>query len=360
MLLTVSTVMDELSNVRRFVAGNLAGGVDHMVVVLDAPTAEGQTEVAAWLEGRPQVTCIPAGEDWWAGDRPEPLNERQRINANVLRHVLTRFAWAEWLFHIDSDEIVQVDRPLLDTVSAETTAVRLAPLEAVSQMHWDGDPRLFKTLLGDDDLALLHALGVVARPHNDAYFHGHVDGKVGVRPGSMAWLRLHQVVDDDGRPVATFGHESLRLFHYESYSRDDFVRKWSAMTASGPSPRFRPERRGTAAAVRALIGRGLDDERAAAYLSRVFERTIVDDMETLRDLGMLVEADPGSGGHIPPELPRGARSALLGALDELGGESKRRFDAPESPGSRPAAGARKRSQPRRRGARRARKRWRRA
>ncbi len=38
----------------------------------------------------------------------------------------------EWLFHIDGDEAVQLDRTLLDTLDPEWRAVLLVPLEAVS------------------------------------------------------------------------------------------------------------------------------------------------------------------------------------------------------------------------------------
>ena len=34
----VSTVKDTLANLQRYVDGNLAGGADHLVVFLDAPT----------------------------------------------------------------------------------------------------------------------------------------------------------------------------------------------------------------------------------------------------------------------------------------------------------------------------------
>src|SRR5688572_18815172 len=107
MLFTASTVKDTLPNVQRFVRGNLAGGVDHMVVLLDAPGAEDQREVRAWLEEQPNVTTVPTDKEWWAGDRPGQLNVRQRTNVNVVKQVLGGFDWAEWLFHIDGDEIVQ-------------------------------------------------------------------------------------------------------------------------------------------------------------------------------------------------------------------------------------------------------------
>jgi hypothetical protein len=314
-----------------------------MFVLLDAAGAEGQAEVREWLDAQPHVTCIRTGKEWWAGDRPGQLNVRQRTNANLLKHVLSGFDWAEWLFHIDGDEIVQVDRAVLEAVPTDFPAVNLAPLEAVSRMHWDEDPTWFKTLLDDDDLALLHALGVIDRPSNGIYFHGHVDGKSGIRPRAEGWLGLHKPVGADREPPETFRHDALRVLHYESYSGEDFVRKWTAMVASGPTANFRPARGNTAAALRALIGKNLGEEKARTYLMRLFERTTEDDFETLRDLGLLVEADPRTGSHTPQAFPPGGHDAVLAALDEFRGQPKRRFHPPQGQGPgdpRPVKGVR--------------------
>ena len=139
MLFTASTVKDSAANLRRFVTGNLAGGIDHLVVFVDAPEA---TDPAALevLESHPSVTCVRTGEEWWQGDRPGQLNTRQRINANLTKAVLSRVPGAEWVFHIDADEIAQVDRAALASAPADARVVRLAPLEAVSQRAWAADP----------------------------------------------------------------------------------------------------------------------------------------------------------------------------------------------------------------------------
>jgi len=335
MLFTASTVKDSLPNVQRFVRGNLAGGVDHMVIFLDAAGADGQREVREWLEEQPHVTVIRTGKEWWAGDKPGQLNVRQRINVNLLKHVLAKFDWAEWLFHVDGDEIVQVDRGVLDHVPEDVVAVRLAPLEAVSRKRWDDDPTWFKTLLDDDDLALLHALGVIERPANGVYFHGHVEGKPGMRPRAEGWLTLHRAVDAEREELDAFRHSALRVLHYESYSGEEFVRKWAALVASGAAPNFRPARGNTASALRALIRKDLDEGTAREYLMRLFERTTEDDLDTLRDLGLLVEVDPRNGTHRPADFPPGGYDELMAALDELRPLPKRVFhphppkDSPE-------------------------------
>lgn len=228
MLFTASTVKDTLPNIQRFVTGNLAGGVDHLFVFLDA----GDPEARAWLDEHPHVTCVRTDKSWWHGERPAELNVRQRINANLVKALLSGFDWADWIFHVDADEIVQIDRSVLAAVPQETRVVRLAPLEAVSRKSWDGDPTWFKRLLGKDDLILLQTLGVLDRPSNGAYFHGHVDGKSGVRPALDLWLTLHHGVDADRKELASFEDDRLRLLHYESFSGEDFVRKWTSILAA--------------------------------------------------------------------------------------------------------------------------------
>ncbi len=306
MIITASTVKDTLPNVQRFVAGNLAGGVDHMVVFLDA----GDAEVRAWCEQHSHLTCVRTDKSWWRGDRPAELNVRQRINANVVKAAASATDGVEWVFHIDADEIVQLDHQVLSSIPPDLEAVRLAPLEAVSRKHWDGAPTWFKRQLGKPDLVLLHTLGVIDRPANGAYFHGHVEGKSGVRPGTDRWLTLHHGVDSDGEVLPRFEHESLTVLHYESFSGEDFVRKWTSILAAGPRANFRPAREPTAIALSALIDKGLSEAEAAPYLMRIFERTTEDDFETLRDLRLLVEADPAGGEHVPAPWPRRGPSTI--------------------------------------------------
>lgn len=321
-LVGVATVLDTLPHVQRFVTGNLRGGLDHLVVFLDRPGAEGQAEVAAYLDAHPHVTCVRAGREWWGEHRPRGLNERQCTNANVAKAVLGESGGVAWIFHLDGDEVVRLDRAVLAGVPATVRAVRLAPREAAARLRWDGEPTLFKRPLGDDDLALLHTLGHLDQPTNQAWFHGHLLGKSGVRPGSDAWLTLHRGVDAAGRAVPAHEDERLELFHYESYSGEEFVRKWTALVRSGPRASYRPGRATTARALHALVGKDLPEGRLRAYLLEVFERTTADPVDVLAELGLLVETDPLAGTHAPRELPGPARTALEGGLERLRGAPK--------------------------------------
>ena len=338
MLFTASTVKDSPENVRFFVAANLASGVDHMLVFLDAPGESDQKEVAASLADHPHVTCIPTTRRWWWSDgRPNSLNVRQRINANWARAVLEPFDWAEWLFHVDGDEVACLDREALDSVPATLDAVWLAPWEAVSQWSQSGRPTQFKRLLDDVDLNLLHVLGAIDEPSNQAYFHGHVMGKSGVRPRSGLGLTLHDAVSADGRRQPRHDDPRLRVLHYDSPSGEEFVRKWTALAQAGPV-RYRPSRAPSARAIRALVTRDLPEETRVKYLRRLYEATTRDDVELLGELGFLVDADPQQSSSTARPLPEGAAEQLANRVAELSSAPKAGFFIDDA--SAPRAGGR--------------------
>lgn len=316
MLVTVSTIKDSPENVRFFVAANLASGVDHLVVFLDAPRDEGQDEVAAFLDEQPHVTCLRAGRAWWGGDRPANLNLRQRINANWTRALLEPFGWAQWLFHVDGDEVVAVDRQVLAQVPASTGAVRLRPLEAVSEAEATRRPTAFKRLLEEPELSLLHVLGVLGEPSNQAYFHGHVMGKSGVRPASGLGLSLHDALTPQGRAAETHEDPRLSVLHYDAVSAAQFVRKWEALAGAGPA-RYRASRAPIARAARTLVNGDLPADVRAKYLRRVYELTTADDVATLDELGLLVHADPEQGSHRPQALTPDEAASLRDRIDQL-------------------------------------------
>ncbi len=322
MLLTVSTVKDSVENVSFFVAANLASGVDHLVVFLDAPRDPGQREVGELLDAHPQVTCVRAGRrGWWQGDRPPGLNVRQRINANLTRTALEPLGWAEWLFHIDGDEVARLDRAALAEVPEDVDAVWLPPREAVSEWDAAARPTHFKHLLGDAELTLLQVLGAIPQASNQAYFHGHVMGKSGVRPRSGLGLTLHQAVTPGGERAVAHQDARLAVLHYDGVSGEEFVRKWSALADAGPA-RYRASRAPTARALRTLVGRDLPDDVRLRYLRRIYDRTTRDDVEVLGELGLLEEVDPLASPVETHPLAQGQESQLAARLADLGARPK--------------------------------------
>ncbi|GAA4113330.1 hypothetical protein GCM10022215_10470 [Nocardioides fonticola] len=340
MLIAVSTVMDTVEHVRRHVAGNLAGGADHVVVFLDRPRGAGQAEVAAFLDEHPHATGVRAGVDWWGEERPRELNERQCTNANLAKQVLADAGLRGWVAHIDGDEILRCDRGVLDGLSSAQTAVRFAVRETVSRRSWDGEPTWFKRLLPDADLHLLHGLGLIAEPTNQAYLSGHLMGKSAARIEAPVWLTLHKVVDAAHVGLEPVEDETaFELFHYESYSAEEFARKWTAMVASGPRASYRAERRSTAATMRALINRGLEPAALERRIVAYYERFLLEDAEALHDLGVLVETDP-LRPRDPARVPEPVAGDVLAAgFEAAAGRPKAPFFHGTSPGGRGLASA---------------------
>lgn len=324
-LVAASTIKDSPEHVRRYVEGNLAGGVDHLVVFLDAPSDEGQGEVLAYLEQHPRVTPVRAGGAWWGGDRPRELNVRQCINANVTRRVLAELGLGRgWLLHVDGDEVVRVDRDALARVPEDVLALKLAVREAVSSSTWEGQPTAFKAELGEEDLALLHGLGLLAEPSNQVWIRGHVMGKSAVRIGADLWLTLHKIAREDRSQEPGLADEAWLVFHYESYSADDFVRKWTAMVASGPRAAYRAERRQTARTLRDLISRDLEPAALRRQLERFYREHVEEPLADLRDLRVVEEVDPLVGEPTPPGAVDEA--ALAAGLEAWRGRPKPESD----------------------------------
>ena len=128
-------------------------------------------------------------------------------------------------------------------------------------MHPDGDPVLFKRRLTKPDLFLLASLGVIAKPDNAVYFRGHSWGKPGLRPTLDLGIGVHHVLDRDGEQVEPHHEQGLALLHYESYSGDEFVRKWTALIRSGGHVGQRVHRAPMRDAIRALLELDLDEAR---------------------------------------------------------------------------------------------------
>ena len=181
----------------------------------------------------------------------------------------------------------------------------LAPLEALSQWEWpDDEVTVFKRLLTDEELNLLHLLGRLERPDNNAYFRGHTVGKAGLRVSSDAWLDIHRAVDDSRTPVDAHRAPWLQVLHYESHTLEEFIRKWSNHITSGHRLVARSERRRLASAMQAGGWRHWPDEVADEVRRELFAATALDDRTGLDRLGLLV-------APVIPQSPAGPALADL-------------------------------------------------
>lgn len=329
MLCTVSTVKDSRVNVERFIERNLAAGADHMFVMLE----QDDDGLADSLRAHPHVSPLLTDESYWHGARPIGLNRRQTVNADLVNTALSVFPSVEWLVHLDSDECLDIDRARLSEVPADARCFQLEPLEAVSREHCDGEVDRFKRRLERPDLALLTALGVIDSPANTSYFRGHVAGKAGGRPSLDLTFQVHHVRTRRDESVEAFRAEYLRLLHYESYSAEEFVRKWEALLSSGKAG-LRESRSLLRSAVLAVQRNpNLGPDARGGYLRRLYKLHVEDQVDVLEELGFLVTPDPECHNHRPEGFSPedGALIASLLTRLSLADKAGLQHGAPDAP-----------------------------
>jgi len=317
-IVTVSTVKDKPANIARFVERNLGSGVDHMIVFLDA----NQPRVRSMFESHPNVTVFQTGPDYWRGDRPTVVMDRQMVNANIACTALAGSPSVRWLFHIDADEALSFDRDALLRLDAR--AVLLPTLEAVAQREWDGgEVRLFKRIPELDELRTMSALGRLDVPHVDSFFRGHSLGKSGVLPAEGVRFRIHTVYELPDRNLEAVTPPGMHLLHYETCTFEDFLARWRDYDPQQAGRRpFKNRRLGAAFHLLAndpRVGRAERERR----LGELFDRYVADDPETLRLFDLVVH-DPRRPAE-PRLLPADEVARLESALDELGGADKSDF-----------------------------------
>ena len=322
MIFSASTVLDSAAAVSAFVRDNLAMGVDHMFVFLDNPAAPGQDEVHRLLDEHPHTTAIACDDAWWGGERPDSLNLRQQLNANVAVW-LVREQRDGWLFHFDVDEVLDIDPEILASVPDRFASVHLATLEAVSVYDLDRPETRFKSLPDESVLAQLHAEGLIERPAIRSYFRGHVRGKSGVRPGSGATLAVHFAVDARGK-VPSFSHPRLRILHHHTQSGPQLAAKAVRMAAAGDVV-YRPGKARVMDALASVAGSDLSEQEKDRELRRLFTEHVADPVDRLEELGLLVHVDVADGTHEPVPLPAAQARLVDERVAALRGESKLRF-----------------------------------
>jgi hypothetical protein len=295
---TVSTVKDSPDNVALFVERNLAAGVDHMFVFLD----DVQPEVEEMLASNPFVTPVAAYGPYWGSWRPPGLNTRQTINANLARVLLAPLGWAQWLFHIDCDESLDIDKHHLVSQGPDIGSVQLQVLEGVSTP--DGSARdLFKRKLAAPELALLRLLDVIERADNTSLFNGYVTGKPGIRPSLDRQLHIHKAKDLDAEELDSYRHPTLRVLHFDSVSLEEFRRKWAAHHGAELAAKYGQKKDEIRSAVTSVIDNDhLDEAQKERYVARLYERTMQDDVETLDELGFLERLAEDRHSHTPARL----------------------------------------------------------
>lgn len=313
MICLVTTVKDTQENLDRFVERNLAGGADHLFMYVD----HADESTYHHLDRHRHVTAVRTGAGYWHGERPRSLNKRQWVNANLTNVLLTAFPRVRWLFHLDGDEALDLDRARLLELPPEVRAVRLRTLESVASVSATKAADTFKRPLEPGELALLATLGVIPRPTNKAYFHGHTAGKSGMRPSLDLRIGVHTVQTLDLEDVEPVRETWLNVLHHDAWSPDEFVRKWSEHLSADNVARFRNQKERLRAALATLAQLELTEERRRGLLLEIYRRHVADDVELLDDLGFLVQPDPARHAHRPRRFDRGERKDLEDLLAQL-------------------------------------------
>lgn len=326
MLVSASTVKDTVTNLETFVRRNLAAGLDHLVLFLDAD----QPEIEEHFGGRDDVTCVRAwGPEWWGEDRPDGLNTRQILNVSVANAVLTRVGWASWLFHIDGDEVVRLDRERLERLPERTGVVLLEVLESVSDPDAEAEGGWFKRLLTRDERQVLLDRGLIAARPNRAYFHGHITGKSGWRPTLELRGGVHKPRDREDRPVTGERAPWLQVLHLDSPTATEFARKWRNLVGAGLATMAAREQRGDIGRqVADVLARPLGDDEVEAELQALWRRTTRDPFPELRDLGYLERIDVDEVRYRPRPVPAAGRAELRALLGAAGGTDRRGLHGP--------------------------------
>jgi hypothetical protein len=321
-IVTVSTIRDTVPNMHRFLRRNLSSGIDHMIVFLD----QDQPELLEVLGSNPRVTVVQtANDDYWLGRRPPKVDDRRKVNANLLNAALTVIPAVRWLVHLDADEAPLFDRASL--LASDARTVRFPALEAVARHDRpDGDAREFKQRPSEAELLALDLMGVIDDPSLASYFRGHWAGKSAVRPDLGVRISAHVPRDPQGNRLA--GTEILPgafLLHYESYCLEDFIERWRDFDVEKYSrSNHRGTRKRLGLAAYAIINHAsLSDDAKERYLRRLFDRKVADDVTALRRLGLIIEVP--AADLSPRPLPTAEIEALEALLAALRPVDKRAF-----------------------------------
>lgn len=272
----VATIRATTTETLNFVAHHLELGAHRIYVYLDEP----DPSTFALLKSHPKVRVTKCDDIYWSKHprRPKKHQVRQSTNAT---HAYRR-AEVDWLAHIDVDEFLSSDAPIIDQVAAlPATAhcARLYPAEALA-----GDGTAFKRTnrFRQDRAATAERLYPTYGRYLDGGFLSHVEGKLFIRTGlSDVTLRIHNVFQSETQNPGEVPLEQTILCHCHAQN-------WDAFNAAF---RFRLERgsyRADLAPMRpALEGgltlnellRSIEDEHGEIGLRSFYDELVADTPE---------------------------------------------------------------------------------
>jgi FkbM family methyltransferase len=216
---TVTTLKEPVDRVKAFVAQHVYLGASEIWLYFDDP----EDPAIPVVEKVPQVRVVRCTPEHKAAhsNKAGTHEGRQKANAN---HAYARTG-ADWMIHLDADEMVQADRPVAALLAdAQGDVIRLAPFEALhyAKAALNGRPsHYFRGALPDTpqgrkaaETAYGRFAGTLA-----AGMLSHAAGKFLVRTGLPDMqLSIHAPFRGDRRAAAVDATEA-RLLHFHG---DDY------------------------------------------------------------------------------------------------------------------------------------------
>jgi Glycosyl transferase family 2 len=235
----VTTVKNEQALLRRNLLYHQYLGVDECYVYADDP-GDGTIETVADLPFVRARTTVPADRFREHPQLAAEISQYQYVPSRQVLNVFdamaeARSAGVDWLFHLDPDELLCLDRQSAERGELRT---RLAALDHTVEMVWFEPLEIVQTGAAYQNVfaeAILFKRPVrtimksVPDPVSGATvpvptYYGHVAGKSGVRLSAFARpANPHRFCRMDGSRLssATLGF----VLHYFAYDFDDFYKK---------------------------------------------------------------------------------------------------------------------------------------
>ncbi len=236
---TVTTLKEEPSVVKRFVAHHLSIGAHRIFLYFDDP----KDPAAEFVSHIEKVTVIKCGNDHWRGRRPKEHQRRQKQNANAAY----RSADVDWLIHIDADELIYntcAVSEALDSIPASQNVVHLQVAECFAGTF--NGRNVFRYPLPNTVQAKKVGEMVYGEvyPILDGGLLGHTAGKFFVRTGVQDMrLSIHGPFQNGARNL---GHETekISLLHFHASDEDEWVKSVERRLSHGAYQRkFNDDRR---------------------------------------------------------------------------------------------------------------------
>ncbi|MDU9002677.1 glycosyltransferase family 2 protein [Sedimentitalea todarodis] len=287
----VATIKAPTTATLNFVAHHLELGAHRIYVYLDEP----DPATFALLKSHPKVRVTTCDDAYWSKHPRRPKKHQVRQSSNAT-HAYGR-AEVDWLAHIDVDEFLCSDAPIIDQLAAlpdKSHCARLYPAEALA-----GDGSAFKLThrTRAERAACVERLYPTYGRYLDGGFLSHVEGKLFVRTGlSDVTLRIHNVFQGEIKNPGERSLDQITLCHCHAQNWDAFIAAY----------RFRLERgsyRADLAPMRPATDKGvtlhallmsIDQRNGADGLRRFYDELFADTpdhRQRLQDEGLLYRCD---------------------------------------------------------------------